>query len=62
MQVLENWDAGLRLLMDYASKSTIADVPDPYYGGPSGFDDVHNLIANVAAGLLQEIRKASSNF
>jgi len=61
-QVPENCDAELRLLMDCASKSTIEDVPDPYYCSPSGFNDVLNLIESAAAGLLQEIREESSNF
>ena len=61
-QVPENCDATLRLLMDYDPRSTIEDVPDPYYGDPSGFDDVLNLIERAAAGLLQEIHRISPHF
>jgi protein-tyrosine phosphatase len=32
------------------------DVPDPYYGGPGGFDDVLDLIEAACAGLLQRLR------
>lgn len=32
------------------------DVPDPYYGGPSGFDDVFDLCEEACRGLLEEIR------
>lgn len=28
------------------------DVPDPYYGGPEGFDDVYELLASGAGPLL----------
>jgi protein-tyrosine phosphatase len=32
------------------------DVPDPYYGGPSGFEDVLDLVRAACVGLLDELR------
>jgi protein-tyrosine phosphatase len=32
------------------------DVPDPYYGGPRGFEDVLDLVGAACAGLLDELR------
>ena len=32
------------------------DVPDPYYGGPRGFDDVLDLVEAACRGLLDEVR------
>ncbi|HEY3865353.1 MAG TPA: low molecular weight protein-tyrosine-phosphatase [Solirubrobacteraceae bacterium] len=32
------------------------DVPDPYYGGPSGFEDVLDVVQAACVGLLEEIR------
>lgn len=32
------------------------DVPDPYYGGPTGFDRVYEMIERSAHGLLRHIR------
>jgi protein-tyrosine phosphatase len=32
------------------------DVPDPYYGGPGGFDHVLALVEAGCAGLLDEVR------
>jgi protein-tyrosine phosphatase len=32
------------------------DVPDPYYGGPGGFDEVFDLVSAACEGLLAEIR------
>jgi protein-tyrosine phosphatase len=32
------------------------DVPDPYYGGPRGFEDVLDLVNAACVGLLDEIR------
>jgi protein-tyrosine phosphatase len=31
------------------------DVPDPYYGGPSGFDDVIDLVEAACNGLLEQV-------
>ena len=32
------------------------DVPDPYYGGPRGFEEVLDLVQAACAGLLAEVR------
>jgi protein-tyrosine phosphatase len=32
------------------------DVPDPYYGGPRGFEDVLDLVQAACVGLLEEAR------
>jgi len=31
------------------------DVPDPYFGGPDGFDNVHDLVERSARGLLEHL-------
>ena len=33
------------------------EVPDPYFGGPRGFHDVHDLVERSAEGLLEHIRE-----
>ncbi|MGH8889207.1 MAG: low molecular weight protein-tyrosine-phosphatase [Acidothermaceae bacterium] len=33
------------------------DVPDPYYGGPGGFDDVLDMVERACRGLLDELAK-----
>lgn len=33
------------------------DVPDPYYGGPRGFEDVHDIVERSCAALLQHLRQ-----
>lgn len=33
-----------------------ADVPDPYYGGPRGFDQVFDICEAAAEGLLAHLR------
>jgi protein-tyrosine phosphatase len=34
------------------------DVPDPYYGGPNGFEDVLDQVEAACRGLLDEIARA----
>jgi len=36
------------------------DVPDPYYGGDDGFDNVFDMLVVACEGLLDEITRASS--
>ena len=33
------------------------EVPDPYFGGPQGFDNVHDLVERSARGLLEHLRE-----
>ncbi|HEV7139227.1 MAG TPA: low molecular weight protein-tyrosine-phosphatase [Steroidobacteraceae bacterium] len=46
----------LRLFLDFAPEAGIGEVPDPYYGGPNGFEDVLDLIEAAARGLIQHLR------
>jgi len=34
------------------------EVPDPYFGGPQGFADVHDMVERACRGLLAHIREA----
>jgi protein-tyrosine phosphatase len=34
------------------------DVPDPYYGGPRGFEQVLDLVQTACEGLLDELQRA----
>lgn len=47
----------VRLLLSYDPSSAVVDVPDPYYGGPSGFDDVLSMIERACRCLLAEVRR-----
>lgn len=49
--------AKIRLLRSYDPASAPdAVVPDPYYGGPGGFDDVLDMCAAACRGLLAALR------
>lgn len=49
----------IRLLMEFSPTSFGADVPDPYYGGVTGFERVLDLIEEAADGLLAELERAA---
>ena len=51
--------AKVRLLREFDPDSHGApdlDVPDPYYGGPGGFEEVLDLVEAACRGLLAEVR------
>jgi protein-tyrosine phosphatase len=47
----------LKMMMSYARRFEERDVPDPYYGGPQGFERVLDLLEDAASGLLESLRK-----
>ena len=47
--------AEIGLLLDFAPGLRRREVPDPYYGGPEGFEDVLDLVEVAARGLLAEL-------
>lgn len=50
-------EAEVRLFMDYTPDLTQEEVPDPYFGGPDGFEHVLDLVEEAAGGLLDDIRE-----
>ena len=47
----------LRLFLEFASDLPETDVPDPYYGGPQGFERVLDLIELASRAMIVELRK-----
>jgi protein-tyrosine phosphatase len=47
----------LRLFLEFAPELGLSDVPDPYYGGPEGFETVLDMIETASKGLLAHIRQ-----
>jgi protein-tyrosine phosphatase len=47
----------LRLFLEFAPHVGDEDVPDPYYGGPNGFEEVLDLVEAAARGLLTHLRQ-----
>jgi protein-tyrosine phosphatase len=52
----------LALMLDYLSKdNSHTDVPDPYYGGDQGFNNVLDLLEDSCEGLLNSIMKTHAS-
>lgn len=47
----------LYLFLTFAPDMDVREVPDPYYGGDSGFERVLNLVEAASLGLLAEIKR-----
>jgi protein-tyrosine phosphatase len=44
--------------MSYAGETvTAAEVPDPYYGGPNGFELVLDMVEAAGRGLIEALRR-----
>lgn len=44
------------MMCSFCRTYSLNDVPDPYYGGESGFNHVIDLLFDACGGLLEEIR------
>jgi len=59
LRMAKNDDARAKVFLfrsfDPASKAN-AEVPDPYYGGPDGFDNVFDICEAAARGFLDHLR------
>lgn len=47
----------IRLFMSFAADRPERVVPDPYYGGEQGFEDVFDMVEAASYGLLETIRQ-----
>jgi protein-tyrosine phosphatase len=48
--------AQIEPIVRYCRRIEAREVPDPYYGGPDGFEDVLDLLEDACRGLLEELR------
>ena len=46
----------LSLMTDYSQKMAANEVPDPYYGGPDGFERVLDILEDACSGLLEQLQ------
>ena len=49
----------VRLFLDFLEERDSDDVPDPYYGGDAGFEQVLDLAEAASRGLLSYLRQRS---
>ncbi len=50
-------NAKLRMFCEFVSDSDAREVPDPYYGGHDGFDDLMDLLEDGCSNLLEYVCK-----
>lgn len=46
-----------RLFLEFAPDCGFVELPDPYWGGSAGFEQVLDLVEAASAGLLEDFRR-----
>ena len=46
----------IKLFLDFAPHLSSSEVPDPYYGGETGFDHVLDLVEAASDGLIAKLK------
>ena len=46
----------INMFLSYSKQNSHQNVPDPYYGGPKGFELVLDLMEDAANGIIEVIR------
>ena len=47
----------VRLFLEFSGRGEKAEVPDPYYGGASGFERVLDLVEEASRDILETLRR-----
>lgn len=47
--------ASVHLFMEFTKNWQNDEVPDPYYGGANGFEEVYKMVSDASHGLLEKI-------
>jgi protein-tyrosine phosphatase len=53
----ENDKRKVKLMLDYFPTSDLTSVPDPYYGGDDGFENVYQLLNEACNNLISGFEK-----
>lgn len=53
-----NFSGHLGLFLEFHPASSVNEVPDPYYGGNTGFNQVLDLVEAASRGLLDHVRRS----
>ncbi|WP_111656457.1 low molecular weight protein-tyrosine-phosphatase [Isoalcanivorax indicus] len=56
LRALGDASGHLGLFMDFHPQPPVREVPDPYYGGEAGFDEVLDLVETTSDALLDALR------
>ena len=50
-----NYTAKVKRMTEFCSSKSFSEVPDPYYGGNEGFENVLDILEDACKGLLEFI-------
>lgn len=53
----QGYEDKVHMFLDFAPQMKTREVPDPYYGGQTGFERVFDLVDAAARGLLADIKR-----
>ena len=53
------YQSRVRLLLEFAPRLGRVEVPDPYYGGSTGFEYVLDLVEEAGVGLLEHLQRTA---
>jgi len=59
MRDAQGGDRPIHLLREFDAEGDGDEVPDPYYGGPQGFDHVYEMVRRSCEGLLAHVEAAA---
>jgi protein-tyrosine phosphatase len=48
-----NYADKIRRMTEFCNTAQVSEVPDPYYGGKQGFENVLDLLEDACQGLLE---------
>lgn len=51
----------IQMFLSFTKDFSETEVPDPYYGGPEGFDHVFAMVDSASRGLLEDIKNTHLN-
>ena len=50
-------EAQILRMVDFGIRRHETHVPDPYYGGDAGFENVINILEDACAGLFEKLER-----
>ena len=45
----------IKLILEYLPDQSLEEVPDPYYGGDQGFEEVFDILEEAIEALYEDI-------
>ena len=51
----------IQLFLDFTDNWSEREIPDPYYGGPQGFERAFDMINDASKGLIKDIKNIFEN-